>query len=71
VVFLSKKVKVKKKEFEKVEIMPNVNVPDRSLSWFMQRMFMPEDDLWIWIRRMANILTIPTFIIVLLIAIFK
>lgn len=50
------------KEIEKVEIMEDVFVDKKSLSWFINKMFNPEDDTWIWLRRIANIITIPIFI---------
>lgn len=54
------------KEIKTVEIMPDVRVDKDSVSWFIGRMFNPEDNLWVWIRRIANIMTIPMFIFVII-----
>ena len=53
-------------EVKTVEIMPDVRVDKDSVSWFVGRMFNPEDNLWVWLRRIANILTIPTLIFVII-----
>lgn len=51
---------------ENVEVMPGVYASRSSLSWFMTKMFNPEDNIWLMIRRVGNILSIATFIIVLI-----
>ena len=56
----------KVEEIPTVEIAPGVHANKKSLSWFINKMFNPEDNLWIWIRRIANILTIPTLILVII-----
>jgi len=55
------------KKFRDIEIMPGVTTTEENLSWFIGRMFNPEDNIWVWIRRIANILTIPILIILIVI----
>ena len=52
-------------EVTTIEIMPDVRVERDSVSWFVSRMFNPEDNIWVWIRRIANILTFPILIMIL------
>ena len=64
------KVKKRAKEIQHVEMMPGVYADKRSVSWFISKMFNPEENIWVWIRRIANILTIP-ILVILLILLFK
>ncbi len=49
---------------EEVEIMDGVETGSRNVSWFVGRMFNPEENFWVWIRRLANILTFPMLIMI-------
>jgi len=51
---------------ESIEVMPDVYASKSSLSWFMTKMFNPEDNIWLMIRRVGNVLSIATFVIVLI-----
>ena len=51
---------------ENIEVMPDVYASKSSLSWFMTKMFNPEDNIWLMIRRVGNVLSIATFVIVLI-----
>ena len=53
-------------EVQTVEIMPGVRADKDNVSWFVNRMFNPEDNVWVWLRRIANILTIPMLIFIVL-----
>lgn len=57
-------------EKDDVEIMPGVQTTRRNLVWFISKMFDPEGNIWIWLRRISNILIFPIFIM-LLILVFK
>lgn len=48
---------------KKIEIMPGIQARESNLSWFVGRMFNPESNNWVWIRRIANLLTFPIFVI--------
>lgn len=61
-----KKVRRRVRELETVEIMPEINVQKKTLAWFIGKMFNPEENIWVWIRRIANILT-PVILIIVVI----
>lgn len=52
----------------KVEVMKDVLVDEEAVSWFVGKMFNPEDDTWLWIRRISNVLVIPAVLILVFIA---
>ena len=56
--------------FGRIEIMPDVKVSSKHLAWFIDKMINPESNLWIWIRRIANILTFP-ILILMIVSLFK
>ena len=49
-----------------IDIIKDLKVDKKNLSWFIGRMFNPEDNIWVWIRRIANLLTLPSFIILII-----
>ncbi len=53
-----------KAKHEQVEITHGVRASMRNVSWFVSKMFNPEDNVWVWIRRIANILVFPLVVMV-------
>lgn len=58
--------KEKKKMAKTLEIVPGIPVAEREVSWFVSRMFNPEENLWVWVRRLANLATFPILIMTII-----
>jgi len=53
-------------QYGRIEVMPNVKVSSKHLAWFIDKMINPESNMWIWIRRIANILTFPILVLMVI-----
>lgn len=62
-------MKVKRREkvspLTEVRIAPDLVAKRRSMEWFVGRLFVPESEAWLWVRRIANLVTFPMFFILL------